>query len=55
MKAEECCVFEDAVAGIEAARRAGMKVIGVGSSEILKDADKVISSFNGINIDILKF
>lgn len=55
LKPEECCVFEDAVAGIEAARRANMKVIGVGSPDILGDADKVINGFKGITIDILNF
>ncbi|GFR34633.1 beta-phosphoglucomutase [Thermobrachium celere] len=55
LKPEECCVFEDAVAGIEAARRANMKVIGVGSPEILSDADKVISGFKGVTSDILNF
>ncbi|SHE48866.1 MULTISPECIES: beta-phosphoglucomutase [Caloramator] len=55
LKPEECCVFEDAVAGIEAARRANMKVIGVGSPEILGDADKVIDTFKGVTIDILNF
>ncbi|CDF59335.1 beta-phosphoglucomutase [Thermobrachium celere] len=55
LKPEECCVFEDAVAGIEAARRANMKVIGVGSPEILGDADKVISGFKGVTSDILNF
>ncbi|MCX7951861.1 MAG: beta-phosphoglucomutase [Clostridiales bacterium] len=55
LKPEECCVFEDAVAGIEAAKRANMRVIGVGSKEILKDADKVISGFKDVTIDILNF
>lgn len=55
LKPEECCVFEDAVAGIEAAKRANMKVIGVGSNAILKDADKVIGGFKGATIDILSF
>lgn len=42
LKPEECIVFEDAEAGIEAARRAGMKTVGIGKREILKEADKVI-------------
>lgn len=50
----ECVVFEDAIAGIEAARNARMKVIGVGSPEILKDADKVITGFEGIDLSILQ-
>ncbi|MDO6354047.1 beta-phosphoglucomutase [Caloramator sp. CAR-1] len=54
LKPEECIVFEDAIAGIEAARRANMKVIGVGSKEILKDADMVIEGFKNVSVDILK-
>ncbi|MGQ9856001.1 MAG: beta-phosphoglucomutase [Fervidobacterium sp.] len=52
---KDCCVFEDAVAGIEAAKRAGMKVIGVGDPEILKDADKVITSFVGQDLELVEF
>jgi beta-phosphoglucomutase len=36
-------VFEDAEAGIEAARRAGMGSVGVGNPAVLKDADMVIA------------
>lgn len=54
LKPEECIVFEDAIAGIEAARRAKMKVIGVGSKEILKDADMVIEGFKNVSVDIIK-
>lgn len=42
---EECAVFEDAEAGIEAAKRAGMLAVGVGRPEQLKQADVVIGSF----------
>ncbi len=45
---ENCIVFEDASAGIEAAKRAGMKAIGIGDSSILDGADQVISSFVGV-------
>ena len=38
----ECVVFEDAEAGIEAARRAGMGTVGIGKPSVLKDADAVI-------------
>lgn len=41
---QKCIVFEDAAAGIKAAKAAGMFAIGVGSSEILSEADIVISS-----------
>ncbi|ADN02471.1 beta-phosphoglucomutase [Spirochaeta thermophila] len=40
----ECVVFEDAVAGIEAARRGGMKAVGVGDPEVLAEADWVVRS-----------
>lgn len=50
-----CVVFEDAKAGIEAAKRAGMYVIGIGSEKVLKHADKVISSMQDANLDILNF
>jgi len=45
----DCTVFEDAAAGIEAARRAGMKAIGIGDPQILKEADRVIPGFEGIS------
>ena len=41
---KHCVVFEDALAGIEAARAGGMKVIGVGKPELLPGADRYISS-----------
>jgi beta-phosphoglucomutase len=44
----DCVVFEDAEAGIEAARRAGMRTVGVGKPANLKDADTVITSFEGL-------
>lgn len=43
-----CVVFEDSASGVEAARRAGMYVVGIGSPQALKDADLVISGFTGI-------
>lgn len=49
----DCVVFEDAKAGIEAAKRAGMKCIGVGISSQLADADMVIPGFENIDLDIL--
>jgi beta-phosphoglucomutase len=39
-----CVVFEDALAGIEAARAGGMRAIAVGSPENLPGADRYISS-----------
>lgn len=39
---EACAVFEDAVAGIEAAKRCGMYAVGIGRPEILSAADETI-------------
>jgi len=46
-----CVVFEDAIAGIEAALAGKMYAIGLGDKYILYKADKVIPSFNEINIE----
>ncbi|MDF2988886.1 MAG: pgmB [Eubacterium sp.] len=43
LTAADCIVYEDAEAGIEAARRAGMGTVGIGRRDILKDADMVVS------------
>jgi beta-phosphoglucomutase len=52
---EDCVVFEDAIAGIEAAQRADMKCVGVGDPQILGKADKVIPGFLGQNIELILF
>ena len=49
----ECIVFEDALAGIEAAKNAEMIAIGVGDPKILAGADAVIQGFNGLTINKL--
>ena len=41
----QCCVYEDAPAGVKAAKAAGMRVIGVGDADVLKEADEVIKGF----------
>jgi beta-phosphoglucomutase len=43
-----CVVFEDALAGIEAAKAGGMRVIGVGKPELLPGADRYIASLKDI-------
>jgi len=53
VKPENCVVFEDAQAGIEAAKKAGMIAIGVGSNKILTDADSVIPDFKNIDKSII--
>lgn len=50
----ECVVFEDAVAGVQAALNAGMKCIGIGSENILREAHLVISGLNHMNLEKLK-
>ncbi|MGI6158314.1 beta-phosphoglucomutase [Candidatus Darwinibacter acetoxidans] len=47
---EAAVVFEDAQAGIEAALRAGMKAIGVGSPGILQNAHHVIPGFESFDL-----
>lgn len=50
---ENAVVFEDAQAGIEAARRAGMIAIGVGNPQVLDEAHYVISDFTAFSLDKL--
>jgi beta-phosphoglucomutase len=52
-KPEDCVVFEDAVAGVQAGKAGGMRVVGVGSPEILTDADIVISGFEEMTLEKL--
>lgn len=49
----DCIVFEDAVAGVQAALNANMKVIGIGLDSVLQHADLVIANFQDTTIDIL--
>lgn len=49
----DCIVFEDAVAGIEAAHRGGMKAVGIGSPEVLTEADLVVPGFTQLTLDQL--
>ena len=51
---ENCVVFEDAIAGIEAARNAGMYCVGIGKPETLGMADFVIPGFDGFTVSKLK-
>jgi beta-phosphoglucomutase len=54
LEPKECVVFEDAAAGIEAAKRGGMKAIGIGDKNILTQADKVVSGLDKLTIQDLK-
>lgn len=50
---QQCVVFEDAVAGVEAARAGGMKVVGIGSPDVLGNADAVVSGLSAFRVDML--
>lgn len=50
---EQCLVFEDAAAGVEAAKAAGMKCVGIGSEEQLGQADLVLPATGAFNPDTL--
>jgi beta-phosphoglucomutase len=51
----DCLVFEDAIAGVEAAHRGGMRCIGIGSPAILSQADKIIPDFKDVTLDLIEF
>jgi beta-phosphoglucomutase len=50
VKPPECIVFEDAQAGIEAAKNGNMYCVGIGKPENLTGADLLIPGFEGITI-----
>lgn len=45
-----CVVFEDAVAGVQAALNAGMMCIGIGSAKVLTEAHVVVKGLNEMNL-----
>jgi len=53
LQASECVVFEDAEAGVEAAKNAGMLCVGVGTSGVLGAADIVIEGFEQFNFETM--
>jgi beta-phosphoglucomutase len=50
----ECLVFEDGIAGIEAAHNAGMKAIGIGKPDVLHMARYVVPNLEGMTIEKLE-
>lgn len=55
----ECVVFEDAEAGIEAAKRAGMRVVALATTfdrEFLSrtDADIIVDDFRDVDVEMLR-
>ncbi|MCP4055317.1 MAG: beta-phosphoglucomutase [Mesoflavibacter sp.] len=49
IKPEDCIVFEDSVAGVQAANTANMISIGIGEKSVLHEADYVFSNFTEID------
>lgn len=49
-----CVVFEDAIAGVEAAINGGMRVVGIGSAQVLSKANLVISGLNEMSLGQLE-
>lgn len=50
---QDCVVFEDSQAGIQAAKAAGMYAIGIGKEENLKDADVVAEGVRHVDMEQL--
>jgi len=50
---ENCVVFEDAAAGIQAARNGGMTCVGIGSDKILHEAGLVVKSLKEMTLEKL--
>ena len=51
---EDCIVFEDSVAGVEAANVANMISIGIGSKDVLGHAKYVFNDFTEISEDFIE-
>ena len=51
---EACIVFEDALAGIEAANSGGMLSIGIGDPGVLVDANHVFRDFTEIDLSFIE-
>ncbi|MFZ0489081.1 MAG: beta-phosphoglucomutase [Salegentibacter sp.] len=54
LAAEDCIVFEDSVAGIQAANNAKMISIGIGEKEVLHEANYVFPDFTEISIEFIE-
>jgi len=54
LQPEQCIVFEDAIAGVEAANTANMISIGIGDKQTLYKADYNFTDLTEINSDFIK-
>lgn len=50
----QCVVFEDAIAGVQAAKNGGMNAVGIGSPDVLTQADLVVGGLNEMSLEKLK-
>jgi beta-phosphoglucomutase len=50
----QCVVFEDAIAGVQAAKAGNMKVVGIGSPDVLTEADLIVPGLHAITIEKLQ-
>jgi len=50
---KNCIVFEDALAGIQAANAAQMISIGIGDKEVLHEADYIFNDFTEISLEFI--
>ncbi len=51
---KKCIVFEDATAGVEAAKNANMFAVGVGEENKFKNADFVLSCFENVDFKLIQ-
>lgn len=51
---KNCIGIEDAFAGVEAIKRAGMKPIGIGNKEVLHNCDVVFDNLTKVDISVLR-
>jgi len=54
VNAADCVVFEDAVAGVEAANAAKMISIGIGDKSILSEAQFNYNDFTEISVEFIQ-
>ncbi len=54
LEPSDIVVFEDAISGVKAAVDGGFRCVGIGSPEVLTQANWVIPSFENFNLQILR-